>query len=72
MMMKGPIREIIPVGEQLVSVALPDSALGASVRLLVSEAAPITRVVDGRIEIVVTGIAVSEVVLIDFDCRPEC
>ena len=64
MMMKGPIREIIPVGKQLVSVALPGST--ATARLLVSGQVPVTRIGGGRIEIEVPEIATNEVVLIDF------
>ena len=41
MMMKGPIREIIPVGKQVVSVALPAGcSKAAAVRLLVSGGSP--------------------------------
>lgn len=64
MMMKGPIREIIPVGKQLVSVALPGRT--ATARLLVSGKLPVTRIGGGRIEIEVPEIATNEVVLIEF------
>ena len=66
MMMKGPIREIIPVGAQTVSVALPAGCGNASARLLVSGRVPATRIEAGRLEIEVAEIATSEVVLIDF------
>jgi hypothetical protein len=66
MMMKGPIREIIPVGKQVVSVALPAGFTKASVRLLVSGVAPTISVGDGRVEIEVPEIVTNEVVLIDF------
>ena len=66
MMMKGPIREIIPVGKQVVSVALPAGMTGAAVRLLVSGVSPRVSVGGGRIEIEVHEIVTNEVVLIDF------
>ena len=64
MMMKGPIREVIPVGRQLVSVALPGRP--ATARLLVSGKVPVMRIGGGRIEIEVPEIATNEVVLIEF------
>ena len=64
MMMKGPIREIIPIGRQLVSVAIPGKS--ATARLLVSGKVPLTRVGGGRIEVEVPEIATNEVVLIEF------
>ena len=36
MMMKGPFRELIPVGEQRVVVRLPDGAVAGKVHLLVA------------------------------------
>ena len=66
MMMKGPIREIIPVGKQVVSVALPAGMTGAAVRLLVSGVSPRVSVGGGRVEIEVPQIVTNEVVLIDF------
>ena len=64
MMMKGPIREIIPIGRQLVSVAMPGKS--ATARLLVSGKVPLTRIGGGRIEVEVPEIATNEVVLIEF------
>jgi hypothetical protein len=64
MMMKGPIREILPVGKQVVSVALPGRS--ATARLLVSGIEPVTRIADGRIEIEVPEIVTTEIVLIEF------
>jgi len=67
MMMKGPIREIIAVGQQTVSVALPDGQRGVpKARLLVSGAVPATRIKDGRFEIDVPSIEANEVVMIEF------
>jgi hypothetical protein len=60
-MLKGPAREVWPVGAQKVSVALPNGRSGATARLLVAdEALPVT-VAAGRAEVTVPGIAVQEV-----------
>jgi hypothetical protein len=60
-MLKGPAREVWPVGPQKVSVALPAGRSGATARLLVAdEALPVT-VAAGRAEVTVPGIAVQEV-----------
>jgi len=64
--MKGPIREIIPVGKQTISVAIPTGCSKASACLLVSGRIPATRIDSGRVELEVAEIATSEVVLIDF------
>jgi hypothetical protein len=37
MMMKGPVRELIPVGEQQVRVRLPEGARPKQVRLLAAD-----------------------------------
>jgi hypothetical protein len=37
MMMKGPVRELIPVGEQQVRVRLPDGTRPKQVRLLAAD-----------------------------------
>jgi hypothetical protein len=65
MMMKGPFRELIPVGAQKVRVRLPDGSAARKVQLLVAGGAP--RVVEsaGQLEIVVPSIADHEVVAID-------
>ncbi|MEO8883250.1 MAG: beta-galactosidase trimerization domain-containing protein, partial [Devosia sp.] len=66
MMLKGPIRETIPLQRQSLSVALPSGVTGATVRLLVSELPAATQVVDGRIEVILPAIETNEVVLIEF------
>ena len=43
MMMKGPFRELIPVGEQQVVVRLPAGAKATKVHLLVAGARPARR-----------------------------
>ena len=65
MMMKGPVREFIPVGEQRVRVKVPPGAPVKGVRLLVA-----ARKVDGRtsagwLEIVVPSVLDHEVVAVD-------
>jgi hypothetical protein len=60
-MLKGPAREVWPVGPQTISVELPDGRSGATAQLLVAgEAMPAT-VAGGRAEVTVPGIAVQEV-----------
>ena len=66
MMMKGPIREAIPLAGQTVSVALPEGKTRATARLLVSGDVPKTTIGDGRIEVSLPPIKTSEVVLIEF------
>jgi hypothetical protein len=62
MMMKGPIREVYPVGKQVVSVAVPAGRSVKSARLLVAGQAAETRVSGNRVEIEVPGIELIEVV----------
>lgn len=66
MMMKGPIREAIPLSGQRVTVALPPGKAGATVRLLVSRETAQMRIGGGRIEIALPPIETNEVVLIEF------
>jgi len=65
MMMKGPIRELLPIGEQRVRVRLPDGLKPTNVQLLVSGQRP--RVVEspGHVEVIVPSILDHEVVAID-------
>ncbi len=65
MMMKGPFREIIPVGEQRVHVQLPPGQKASKVQLLVSGQAPRTRDSGNSIEVMVTSVGVHEVIGID-------
>jgi hypothetical protein len=60
-MLKGPAREIWPVGPHHVSVRLPAGRTGAAARLMASgRALPVT-VADGRAEVEVPGIDVQDV-----------
>jgi hypothetical protein len=65
MMMKGPFREVIPVGEQWVRVRLPEGRKAKRVQLLVSGQEPRTREAGDSIEVTVPSIGVHEVVAID-------
>ena len=67
MMMKGPIRETIPIGPQQVRVRLPERARvrDGAVRMLVANTAPAFRQTGEWLEVTVPSIAEHEVVAID-------
>lgn len=65
MMMKGPFREFIPVGEQRVRLRLPAGKKASKVQLLVSGREPDFRETGGYLEVLVPSILVHEVVAID-------
>jgi hypothetical protein len=62
MMMKGPTREIYPVGRQEVSVAIPAGRFFAEARLLVAGEAAEARVEAGRVTVTVPGVDLIEAV----------
>ena len=65
MMMKGPFRELIAVGEQRVIVTLPAGARASKVRLLVADRdIPVERL-GTRLTVTVPAIRDHEVVAID-------
>jgi hypothetical protein len=65
MMMKGPFRELIPVGEQRVTIELPDGAAARRVRLLVA-GGELPAAQDGpRLSVTVPTIRDLEVIAID-------
>jgi Beta-galactosidase trimerisation domain len=66
MMMKGPIREIVPSPPQTVSVAIPPGPKIGKVHLLVAGKAADAHRSDGRIEVAVPPIGVNEVIAFDF------
>jgi hypothetical protein len=66
MMMKGPIREIIPITAQQVSVHIPAGRRVKQVRLLVAGTKPNYTNKEGLLEVEVPSIALHEVVAIDF------
>jgi len=65
MMMKGPVRELIPVGEQLVRVRLPDQRMVEGVQLLRAGIQPDVRHFGDALEVRVPSILDHEVVAID-------
>jgi len=66
MMMKGPFRELIAIGEQKVRVRLPDGNKARKVQLLVSGHAPRVEESAGHLALTVPTILDHEVVAIDF------
>jgi hypothetical protein len=67
MMMKGPFREVLPVGSQKVRLKLPEGAKARAVRFLVSEARAQWRQTGGWIETATPPIALHEVVAVDLE-----
>ena len=65
MMMKGPLRELLPVGEQKVRVRLPEGARAKKVQLLAQAKTPRTQRAGQYLTITVPSILDHEVVAID-------
>jgi hypothetical protein len=65
MMMKGPVRELIPISEQKVRVRLPDGTQAKRVRLLVAEKRPRVERSGQYLSVTVPAILDHEVVAID-------
>ena len=65
MMMKGPVRELIPVGEQKIRVRLPEGATPRRVQLLAAGASPVFVREGSSLTVVVPSILDHEVVAID-------
>jgi hypothetical protein len=65
MMMKGPIREFVPVPPQKVTVRIPEGRRARRVQLLVSGKTPAVREANGRITLTIPSILDHEVVAID-------
>lgn len=65
MMMKGPFREIVPVGEQRVRLKLPEGRSAKGIQLLVSGKEPRITRTGQWVEITMPSIDVHEVVAID-------
>jgi hypothetical protein len=66
MMMKGPVREFIPVGPQRVSLKLPEGRKPREARLLVSKAGTNLSESDGNVKLTVPSITDHEVVAVVF------
>ena len=65
MMMKGPLRETIPVGPLTARVRLPTSARAKTVRLLTAGSTPRVQQSDGLLTVTVPSVDVHEVIAID-------
>jgi len=65
MMMKGPFRELIPVGEQRVRVTLPPGRRAGKVQLLAAGREVRARAVGGGLEVTVPSVLDHEVVAVD-------
>jgi hypothetical protein len=65
MMMKGPVRELIPAGEQTVRLRLPDGARPRSVKLLVSDRSARAQRTGQIVTVKVPAILDHEVVAVD-------
>ena len=65
MMMKGPIREFIPVGPQQVVIRLPQGATARNVQLLVSDQVLPVKEAGGHLTVTVPSIVDHEVVAVD-------
>jgi Hypothetical glycosyl hydrolase 6/Beta-galactosidase trimerisation domain len=65
MMMKGPLREVIPITSQEVKVLLPHGKKPRKVQLLVAGGSPPVRETSGSLTLTVPSIMINEVVAID-------
>jgi hypothetical protein len=65
MMMKGPVRDIIPVGRQQVRIQIPAGKRVAKTRLLVANAEIPHRQVNGAVELEIPSVGLHEVVALD-------
>ncbi len=65
MMMKGPVRELLPIGEQRVRVRVPDGLRAKQVHLLVADTRPAFRQSGEWLETTVPSVRAHEVVAVD-------
>jgi hypothetical protein len=65
MMMKGPIRELIPVGKQELKIRLPEGVVSRRVRLLAADKTIPSKRANGTVEVTVPGVLDHEIVAID-------
>ena len=65
MMMKGPFREFIPIGEQKVQIQIPRNTTVKKVHLLVRDETPDHEVKNGVVSLIVPTILDHEVVALD-------
>jgi len=67
MMMKGPVREVIPITSQKLKIRIPDGRRAARVRLLTARSAANYHQENGTILVEVPAIDVHEIVAVDFE-----
>ncbi len=67
MMMKGPVREIIPISSQALEIKIPAGRRVRRVHFLVARTKADFSVVEGTLKLRVPGIGLQEVVAIDFE-----
>src|SRR5262249_48735294 len=65
MMMKGPVRELIPDPAQKVSIRLPEGHKAKKVHFLVSSAAPREQEANGRLTVTVPSILDHELIAVE-------
>jgi hypothetical protein len=65
MMMKGPIRELIPVGAQQVRIRMPEGRKAKKVQFLVGSTMPRTDEANGYLTVTVPSILDHEVIAVD-------
>jgi len=65
MMMKGPFRELIPIGEQQVRIRLPEGKTARRVRLLSNGSTPAVQSASGSITVMVPSVLDHEIVAVD-------
>jgi hypothetical protein len=65
MMMKGPIRELVPVGAQKVRIRMPEGRKAKKVQFLVGAAAPHTQEANGYLTVTVPSIVDHQVIAVD-------
>ena len=65
MMMKGPFRELLPVGEQAVKIKLPVGKNVEKVKLLVSGKEVKYNIAEGTLELTIQSILDHEVIALD-------
>jgi hypothetical protein len=65
MMMKGPLREVIPVGAQRVRITLPDGVQARKVTLLTTGTSPAVQTAGRVVSLTVPSVDVHEVIAID-------
>ena len=66
MMMKGPYRELLPVGEQAVKIKIPSGHRVSNAKFLVSGEVPVYDFSDGFLKLKISNILDHEVIAVDF------